>query len=106
MGESGANLEHSFRGREITRSGAAKWGQGPLQDSGDVERSSELLGSVRVSCLLKITIVRPDLRARSTWSRVSRALLPQARIVGGPRPRPGCRPGRRRRLTASWARSR
>ena len=30
-----------------TRFGAAKWGQGVLQDSGDVERCSELLRSVR-----------------------------------------------------------
>ena len=41
-----------------TRSGAAKWGQVLLQDSGDVERRSELFRSLRVSRLLKITIMR------------------------------------------------
>ena len=41
-----------------TRFGAAKWGQGLLRGSGDVECCSELLRSVRVGCLLKITIMR------------------------------------------------
>jgi hypothetical protein len=74
LSESGANLEHRF--------GAAKWGQGLLQDSGDVQRSSQRLRSLRAQLPPQDHDHADRIFARGARGQgVSRTLLPQALVI-------------------------